>query len=206
MSRSWKLLVMSGLLHFHKGCWHGHRAFQIFSPSYWPQDRTSNPEGPTSKTFSHTGEAVPGFSLCIFSSLTCPRNLFSAKGDLLQWKVPPARLYWDLLTSGRYQPACVTVSKKWKNPSSALLYVGKGPEYKPLRTWVQALPWFSTCSLDLLPAWGTDLKSWKGLYYSGPSPIQNLLPHLKEKRSSRPRSLLFVGLVSDARYTKRISE
>jgi hypothetical protein len=86
-----------------------------------------------------------------------------SKRDLLHWKVP-ARLYWDLLTSGRYQPP-VTTSNKWKNPSSALLRK---------RTWVQALPWFSTSYLGL-PAWGTDLKSWKGLY-SGPSPIQRKVP------------------------------
>jgi hypothetical protein len=38
------------------------------------------------------------------------------------------------------------------------------------RTWVQALLWFSTCSLGLLDS-GTDLKSRKGLYL-GPSPTQ----------------------------------
>jgi len=54
----------------------------------------------------------------------------------------------------------VTISEKWKNPSS-----GKG-------TWVQALLWFPTCSLGL-PASGTDLKSRKGLY-SGPSPIPDI--------------------------------
>ncbi len=40
------------------------------------------------------------------------------------------------------------------------------------RNWVQALPWFLTCSLGL-PASGIDLKSRKGLY-SGPSPIHRL--------------------------------
>jgi hypothetical protein len=44
------------------------------------------------------------------------------------------------------------ISKKWKDPSSAL---------PRKRTWVQALPWFSTCSLGLPPL-GTDLKSRKG--------------------------------------------
>lgn len=40
------------------------------------------------------------------------------------------------------------------------------------RNWVQALPWFLTCSLGL-PASGTDLKSLKGLYW-GPSRIHSL--------------------------------
>jgi hypothetical protein len=56
-----------------------------------------------------TRKALPGFFLCIFSSLTClkkRRNLpVFSKRDLLQWKVP-AGLYWDLLTSRRYHPAC----------------------------------------------------------------------------------------------------
>jgi hypothetical protein len=54
-----------------------------------------------------------------------------------------------------------TISKKWKNPSSAL---------RRKRTSVQALPWFSTCSLSL---WASDLKS----RYSGPSPIHNACFH-----------------------------
>ncbi len=45
---------------------------------------------------------------------------------------------------GTSQP--ITISKKWKNPSS---------ERPRKRTWVQALPWFSTCSFGL-PALGTD--------------------------------------------------
>jgi hypothetical protein len=70
------------------------------------------------------------------------------------------KIFW--LAEGTSQP--VTISKKWKNPSSDL---------HRKRTWVQALPWISTCSLGL-PASGTDLKSRKGLY-SGPSPIQFVL-------------------------------
>jgi len=88
-------------------------------------------------------KALPGIFLCIFSFLTYLKKPVFSKMDLLQWKVP-ARLYWDLLTVGRYQPACHYF---WKNPSSALCRK---------RTWV--------------PALGTDLKSWKGMY-SGPSPI-----------------------------------
>jgi hypothetical protein len=53
----------------------------------------------------------------------------------------------------------VTISKEWKNPSSALCRK---------RTFVKALPWFFTCSFGLL-ALGTDLKSQKGQYL-GPSP------------------------------------
>jgi hypothetical protein len=96
----------------------------------------------------------------VFSaSLPASRNLFWASG---------------IFCSGRYQPGCtrifwpakdtsqpVNISKKWQNPSSPLLRK---------RTWVQALPWFSTYYLGL-PASGTDLKWWNGLY-SGPSPIQ----------------------------------
>ncbi len=67
-------------------------------------------------------KALPGFFFCIFSSLTCLKERVFSKRDLLQWKVP-AKLYWDLLTSGRYQPACEKIP--------ALLYVGKGPEYRP---------------------------------------------------------------------------
>jgi len=44
-------------------------------------------------------KAVPGFLLCIFSSLACLKKHVFSKGDLMRWKVP-ARLYWDLLTSG----------------------------------------------------------------------------------------------------------
>jgi hypothetical protein len=73
-------------------------------------------------------KAPPGFFLCIFRSITCLKKPVFIKGDLPLWKVP-ARLDWDLLTSGRYQPNC-HYSKKWKK-FSALLYIGKGPEYRP---------------------------------------------------------------------------
>jgi hypothetical protein len=49
-------------------------------------------------------KAPPGFFLSIFSSLTCPKKPVFSKHDLLWWKVP-ARLEWNLLTNGRYQPA-----------------------------------------------------------------------------------------------------
>jgi hypothetical protein len=47
-------------------------------------------------------KALLGFFLCIFSSLTCLKKPVFSKRDLLRWKVT-ARLYWDLLSSGRYQ-------------------------------------------------------------------------------------------------------
>ncbi len=91
--------------------------------------------------------ALQGFFLCIFSSLTCLKNkhVFS-KWDLLQWKAT-ARLYWDLLTSGR---ALSLFLKCEKIP--ALLYVGKGREYRPFCdfrpvpssvSFVKLFSWFS---------------------------------------------------------------
>jgi hypothetical protein len=70
-------------------------------------------------------KALPGISF-VFSA-TCIKKPVFSKRDLLSWKVP-TRLYWDLLTDRRSsQP--VTISKKWKNPS--LIYIGKGPQYRP---------------------------------------------------------------------------
>jgi hypothetical protein len=63
------------------------------------------------------------------------------------WEVL-ARLYWDLLTSGRYQPACHYFFKVKKSRSALCRK----------RTWVHAFPWFFSCSLGQ-PASGTDLKS-----------------------------------------------
>jgi hypothetical protein len=92
----------------------------------------------------HFHKALPVFFLCIFSSLTCLKKLVFSNLDLLRWKVT-ASLSLFL--------------KSEKFP--ALLYIGKGPEYRPFRE-------FRPVPLAL----GTDLKSWKGLY-SSPSPIQN---------------------------------
>jgi hypothetical protein len=99
--------------------------------------KPSNPGRATNWVPYPIHKALPGFFLCIFSSLTCLNK--------------PVLRKPDLLTSGKY-PASVTISKKWKNPSSALCRK---------RTCIQVLPWFSICSL----------KSQKGLY-SGPSPIR----------------------------------
>jgi len=68
------------------------------------------------------------FSFVFSAPLSCLKKPVFRKPDVLRWEVG-ARLYWDLLTSGRYQPAC-TISKKWKNPSSDL---------RRKRTSVQAL-------------------------------------------------------------------
>ncbi len=89
-------------------------------------------------------KALPGFFLCIFSSLTW-RNLFSASRIFCSWRYQPGctGIFWP---AGWYQPACHYF---WKVKSSQR------------RIRVQALRWFSTSSLSL-PALGTHLKSRKG--------------------------------------------
>ncbi len=78
-------------------------------------------------------KALPGFFLCISSSLTCLKKPVFNNWDLLRWKVP-ARLPTQAVlgsskpAKGTHQP--VTISKKWKNPSSA---------FPRKRTGVQAL-------------------------------------------------------------------
>jgi hypothetical protein len=52
-----------------------------------------------------THKALPEIFSCIFSSITYLKKPVFTMRDLLQWKVP-VRLYWELLTSGRYQPGC----------------------------------------------------------------------------------------------------
>ncbi len=52
--------------------------------------------------FLHSVKHCLDFFLCIFSSLTCLKKPVFSKLDLLWRKVPPTRLYWDLLTSGTY--------------------------------------------------------------------------------------------------------
>ncbi len=114
----------------------------------------------TPKTnYTQIRKALPWFFLCIFSSLACWRKLYSASGIFCGGRYQPCctGIFWP--AEGTSQP--VTISKKWKNPSSTL---------RRKRTWVHALPWVSTGSLGL-PASGTDLKSLKGLS-TVPSPIQ----------------------------------
>jgi hypothetical protein len=69
---------------------------------------------------------------------TCLEKPVFIKGDLLLWKVRRARLYWDLLTSLKVTSEPVTMSKKWKNPSSAL---------PRKRIWVKALLLYLSCSI-----------------------------------------------------------
>jgi hypothetical protein len=61
------------------------------------------------------GKALPGFFLCIFSSLACLRKPVFSKRDPVWCKVPAILLLF--LKSEKI---------------SALLYVGKAPEYRPL--------------------------------------------------------------------------
>jgi hypothetical protein len=68
------------------------------------------------KRWSPFHKALPGFFLCIFSSLTCLKKLVFSKPDLLRWKVS----------------ASLSLFLKSEN-IPALLYIGKGPEYRPFR-------------------------------------------------------------------------
>jgi hypothetical protein len=109
-------------------------------------------------------KALPGFFLCIFISLTCLKKLVFSKWDLSAVEGTSQVVLGS--SDQRKVPASLSLfPKKSKNPSSAL---------RGIRTWVQALPWFETCSFGLLTS-GTDLKSRKGQYFSSPSPIHNNL-------------------------------
>ncbi len=59
---------------------------------------------------------LPGFFLCIFSSLTCLKEPVFSKLDLLWWKIPTSL---SLFLKGEQL--------------LALLYLGKGHQYKPFR-------------------------------------------------------------------------
>jgi len=103
-------------------------------------------------------EALPLFFLCIFSSLTCLTCFQQAGSSAVEGTSQ------DIPGSSADRKGLAGLSlflKSEKNPSSAL---------RRKRTWVQALPSFSTCFLGL-SAWGTDLKSRK----AGPSPIHKVL-------------------------------
>ncbi len=114
------------------------------------------------KVLTLHGKHCLDFSFVFSSLLPAWRNLFSASKIFCSGRYQPSSILgsYDQWKVGTSQP--FTLSKKWKNPSSALLRK---------RTWIQALPPLSTCSLSLLAS-GTDLKSQKGLYW-GPSPIHN---------------------------------
>ncbi len=88
-------------------------------------------------------KALPGFFLCIFSSLTCLQKPVFSKQDLLWWKVSAVctMIFWP--AEGTSQP--VTISKKWTNPSSTLFRK---------RTGVHALQGFLTCSLGVVASLG----------------------------------------------------
>jgi hypothetical protein len=81
-------------------------------------------------------KALLGFFLCIFSSLTCLKKPVFSKRDLLRWKVT-ARLYWDLLPNGRYQPQ---ISNHGRACAQALLlyitYQGEPRAVPWPREWV----------------------------------------------------------------------
>ncbi len=92
----------------------------------WAPDLNSQ-ECPVRDPSPHVKHCLD-FSFVFSALLHAWRNLFSASGIF----------WWE---EGTSQP--ITISKKWKNSSSAL---------HRKRIWVQALPWFSTCSLGL-PVW-----------------------------------------------------
>jgi hypothetical protein len=86
------------------------------------------------------------FSFVFSAPLPASRNLFSESGIFCGGRYQPdcTGIFWP--AEGTSQP--VTISKKWKNPSSAL---------HRRRARVQALLWFEMCAL------GTGRKSRKGL-------------------------------------------
>jgi hypothetical protein len=77
-------------------------------------------------------------------------------------------LYWDLLTSWKYQPSLSLFLKSEKIP--ALLHLGKGPEYKP----------FS----DFRPVPSAYWPRARACTNSGPSPI---LKHQTARRDPNPQ-------------------
>ncbi len=110
------------------------------------------------------GKALPGFFLCILSSLdpylpeeTC----FQQAGYYMVEGISQAVLG---SSDERKVPSSLSLFLK-SEKIPALLYKGKGPEYRPFRNF-RRVP----------PASDTDLKSRKGLH-SGPSPI-NKVQHL----------------------------
>jgi hypothetical protein len=105
-----------------------------------------------SSLFWKLQKALPGFFICIFSSLTCLKKPVFSKQAAVKGTSQ------DILGSSDHHKVLASRSlflKSEKMP--ALLYEGKGPEYRPFRDF-RHVP----------PALGIDLKSWKG-----PSPILN---------------------------------
>ncbi len=125
---------------------------------------------------SHYVKHCLDFSFVFSAPLRAWRNLFSARG---------------IFCGERYQPGCTGILR----PASLSLFL-KGEEISALalhrkRTLVQALPRFSTCSLEL-PASGTDLKSCRGLYV-GPSRIQNTQTRFKHTFDGLWRQIVWKG-------------
>ncbi len=75
------------------------------------------------------------FSFVFSAPLHAWRNLFSASGTFCGWREQPScnLIFWPAEGTS----LLVKISKKWKNPSSAL---------RRKRSWVQALPWFEICA------------------------------------------------------------
>jgi hypothetical protein len=76
-------------------------------------------------------KALPGFFLCIFSSLAYLKKPVFSKRDLL-WVESTRRLYWDRLTSGRYQPT-YHYFKKVKKSQLCFNVRKKKKEFRPFR-------------------------------------------------------------------------
>jgi hypothetical protein len=83
-------------------------------------------------------KALLGFFLCIFSSLKCLKKPVFSKRDLLRWKVT-ARLYWDLLTNGRYQ---LQISNHGKALLLYIRYQGEPRAVPWPREWVAVVNHF----------------------------------------------------------------
>jgi hypothetical protein len=79
---------------------------------------------------------------CLYFSFVLPawRNLFSANGIFCGGRYQPR--YTGIFCPSKATGRPITISKKWKNPSSALLRK---------RTWVQVLPSFFTDSSAYQP-------------------------------------------------------
>jgi hypothetical protein len=74
------------------------------------------------------GKPLPGFFLCIFSSLTCLKKPVFSKGDLVWWKVPTFQAELGSSDQRKVPTSLSLFLKSEKIPG--LLYGGKGPEYR----------------------------------------------------------------------------
>ncbi len=76
-------------------------------------------------------KALPGIFLCISSSLTSLKKPVFSKWDLVQWKQGTSQAVVGS-SDQRKVPASLSLFLK-SEKISALLYVGKGPHYRPFR-------------------------------------------------------------------------